>query len=123
MYSLQALQKQVNEKRHLFIIGKYENVDVGFTSYELNYKSSSTKIHKLYVLPSCQGKGLGKRFVEEIAISALHNNNDKLLLNVNKKNPAILFYEKIGFRQVAQETISIGNGYVMDDYVMEKSLT
>jgi ribosomal protein S18 acetylase RimI-like enzyme len=45
-----------------------------------------------------------------------------LFLNVNKYNSAIQFYHKIGFEIAKEEVIDIGNGFVMDDYVMEKQL-
>jgi len=40
-------------------------------------------------------------------------------LNVNRFNNARWFYEKIGFRVVRDEVIDIGQGFVMDDHVME----
>jgi hypothetical protein len=43
-------------------------------------------------------------------------------LNVNKYNSAQDFYKKLGFCIDYEEVIDIGNGYVMDDYVMEKEL-
>jgi ribosomal protein S18 acetylase RimI-like enzyme len=42
-----------------------------------------------------------------------------IFLNVNKNNEARFFYEKLGFSLVKEEVIAIGQGYVMDDYVME----
>jgi ribosomal protein S18 acetylase RimI-like enzyme len=41
-----------------------------------------------------------------------------MILNVNRFNPAVSFYEKYGFRTVKEEVIDIGNGFVMDDFVM-----
>jgi ribosomal protein S18 acetylase RimI-like enzyme len=43
-------------------------------------------------------------------------------LNVNKRNIAIRFYESIGFAITNEEVIDIGNGFVMDDFVMEKTI-
>jgi len=43
-----------------------------------------------------------------------------LTLNVNKDNQkAIDFYRSQGFVEVYKEVIDIGNGFVMDDVVME----
>ena len=45
---------------------------------------------------------------------------DSMFLNVNRHNESsIAFYEKIGFRKVYTEDNDIGNGYFMNDYVME----
>jgi diamine N-acetyltransferase len=73
-------------------------------------------------MPDNQGKGVGKAFVNAIADIARRNNNDKLLLNVNRYNKAILFYEAIGFTKLREEDIDIGNGYLMEDYIMLKNI-
>ncbi|WP_332913722.1 hypothetical protein [Algoriphagus boritolerans] len=42
---------------------------------------------------------------------------------MNKYNQkAINFYLKMGFQEIYKEVIDIGNGYVMDDVVMELKL-
>ena len=44
-------------------------------------------------------------------------------LTVNKYNEAsIKAYEKMGFKKVKDIVIDIGNGFVMDDYLMEKKV-
>ena len=42
-------------------------------------------------------------------------------LNVNRHNPALAFYERLGFQQHREEDIPIGP-YWMNDYVMRKEL-
>jgi ribosomal protein S18 acetylase RimI-like enzyme len=45
------------------------------------------------------------------------------MLQVNKRNvDAIAFYRKAGFTVREESIFDIGNGFVMDDYVMEKVL-
>ena len=53
---------------------------------------------------------------------AIENNQKAIFLNVNKYNNAINFYTKLGFVKVKDKVIDIGNGYVMDDYVMEVAI-
>jgi ribosomal protein S18 acetylase RimI-like enzyme len=81
-----------------------------------------TKIHKRYVLPTAQGTGVGKKLIEYISTIALQNRNQILSLNVFRKNPAIEFYERIGFKKVKEINIDVGNGFTMNDYVMEMSI-
>ncbi len=120
MYSMASLQKQSDEKGHHFILALNDKIPVGFASYEFNYNgTASTKIHKIYVLSNQQGKGIGKIFIDYITYEARKNNQEALLLNVNKNNVAIHFYKKLGFLITTEEVIDIGQGYVMDDYVME----
>ncbi|WP_114749095.1 GNAT family N-acetyltransferase [Pleomorphovibrio marinus] len=120
MYSENSLCQQIREKGHEFVISGSE----GFASFEMNYKdSSSTKIHKIYILPTAQGRGVGKALFGHIAAMAKECSNDKLTLNVNKFNlSAISFYEKQGFMEVGREDLPIGSGYWMEDIIMEKAI-
>lgn len=121
-YSIDSLENQL-EKGHIFILLKEENEFLGFASYETNSDDSNkTKLHKIYVLPNTQGKGVGKFLLNEVEIRAKKANNSALFLNVNKYNKAQEFYKKLNFTITKEEVIDIGNGYVMDDFVMEKSL-
>jgi len=45
-----------------------------------------------------------------------------LWLTVNKGNPAVKSYQRLGFRIESAIVMDIGNGFVMDDFRMEKSL-
>ena len=53
---------------------------------------------------------------------ALENHSKTLSLNVNRFNSALTFYEKIGFKIIDEVNVDIGNGYFMEDYIMEKQL-
>jgi ribosomal protein S18 acetylase RimI-like enzyme len=82
-----------------------------------------SKLHKLYLLPSSQGKGVGKALLLEVVKRAREAGQKSLVLNVNKQNKkAIDFYRVLGFVTIRQEVNDIGSGYVMDDDVMELSL-
>lgn len=124
MYSLDALRAQVNN-HHIFLLAKdgVRNEYLGYISYELNYKGQPlTKIHKIYLLPASQGKGVGRLLIDCVMDRAIRQHNNRLGLNVNRNNKAIQFYERMGFAVVGQENIDIGDGFVMEDFVMEKSL-
>ncbi|MEK8179662.1 GNAT family N-acetyltransferase [Flavobacterium buctense] len=123
MYSVEALQLQSNEKNHHFILAKEDDISVGFASYEFEANATNkTKIHKIYVLSSQQGKGTGKTLLDFIAREARCQNNSAVFLNVNKYNSAQHFYTKQGFEITEEIVIDIGQGYVMDDYIMEKKI-
>ncbi len=123
MYSSEALEAQVINKGHIFILAKAEEQYLGFVSFEHSYQGSNkTKIHKIYILPDTQGKGIGKRLLDEVTLLAKNTQNTVLILNVNRDNSAIVFYEKMGFQKTAEEDIDIGNGFFMNDAVMEKEI-
>lgn len=120
-YSEEALAKQIENKEQLFYLISDSESIIGFIGIEHNYKNEAiTKIHKIYLLPETQGKGIGKKVFDEIQNMALENNSKGLLLNVNRFNTALGFYKKIGFEVAEEINIEIGNGYLMEDYVMEK---
>ena len=120
-YSEEALAKQIENKEQLFYLISDSESIIGFIGIEHNYKNEAiTKIHKIYLLPETQGKGIGKKVFDEIQKMALENNSKGLLLNVNRFNTALGFYKKIGFEVAEEINIEIGNGYLMEDYVMGK---
>ena len=77
-------------------------------------------LQKLYVLPAYQGKQLGKLLFGQAitAIRELHPHPCRMLLNVNRHNKALTFYQKMGMTKVDEGDFDIGNGYYMNDYIM-----
>lgn len=118
-YNETALQ-ELMQKGHIFYLAHDEKENyVGFVSYEINSAPHKTKIHKIYVLSETQGMGLGRQFFELVKEQAKENNQKSIFLNVNKYNSALHFYTRLGFTIIKDEVIDIGEGYVMDDYIME----
>jgi ribosomal protein S18 acetylase RimI-like enzyme len=120
IYSEASLQKQMNDK-HYFIIVYEGNLPVGFASYS-ETEPQIYKLHKIYVLPNQQGKGTGGFVIDHIITIIKANGAKRLQLNVNRKNKAKDFYDKLGFATIREENIDIGSGYFMNDYIMEKRL-
>ena len=116
-YSASSLKKQMS-KGQQFIMAFDEEKPVAFASYSVKENHSSVyKLNKIYILPNQQGKGIGKQVINYIR----HDIDPvtSLQLNVNRNNKALQFYQKIGFKIIAEENIDIGNDFYMDDYVME----
>lgn len=128
MYSTDSLKNQTIHYGHRFLLAYLQgssggDVCIGYASYELDYSGEKrTKIHKIYILPKHQGEGAGVALINKIEEIAVSVGDNQMFLNVNKSNPAISFYEKIGFGKIKEEKIPIGNGFFMDDYVMQKSI-
>ena len=117
MYGESSLREQM-EKDHSFLILSDHNEPQGFASYS-EIEPSLWKLHKLYVLPSYQGKGGGRSLIDFILNDVKSKGGKALQLNVNRNNKAKDFYERLGFRVIRSEDIDIGNGYFMNDYIME----
>jgi GNAT superfamily N-acetyltransferase len=95
---------------------------VGFAAFsETNTLEQVFKLHKLYLLPSEQGKGTGKLLIEEVSTQSKNLGGLILELNVNRGNKAVNFYKKQGFD--VQQTLDIPyHTYVLNDYIMRKAL-
>lgn len=123
MYSTEALNEQSEKLEHHFLLAVDNNEIEGFVSYEIDYESSSkTKIHKLYVLPQSQGKSIGKKLINEVATKARENQDTAITLNVNRYNKSVGFYKTMDFSIIQEVDIKIGNGFLMEDYVLEKAI-
>ena len=79
-------------------------------------------LFRSYVLPNLPIKGTGSFLLNYVSNESKKKAGKILELNVNKYNSAMEFYLKKGFTIVRDEVIDIGEGYVMDEYVMQKSI-
>lgn len=94
---------------------------VGFAAYQ-ELKPRVWKLHKIYILITQQGKGTGKNVIDHIINEIKKTGATSLELQVNRNNKAKSFYEKLGFIEREMIKLDIGNGFFMDDYIMEKKL-
>ena len=111
------------ELGHAFILLIENETPIGYASYSKMTPEYQERfrLHKFYLQPAYHGMGLGKMMMNDILKDVLSLQGSSLELNVNKYNPALGFYKKLGFSVISEEVIEIGEGYVMDDYIMELS--
>ncbi len=118
-YSSDALRKQMEEDNHTFIVGYDESEPVAFAAYS-EIEQGVYKLHKLYILTTQQGKGIGRAMVNHIVADIKKTGASALRLNVNIYNtPAMSFYERLGFAHFKDEDIDIGGGFFMNDHVLQ----
>jgi GNAT superfamily N-acetyltransferase len=123
MYSQEVLHKQMTREGHQFWLGFVNNVPSGFAGFSPeNEEHHVWKLHKLYVLPGLQKTGLGKLLLQKAEEEARANGAQWIKLQVNRNNNASAFYHKHGFVIAEEKDFDIGNGFLMEDYVMEKGL-
>lgn len=123
MYSEEKIAAAISDEKQDFLVLEMNNEIVGFSGIEHHYQNQPiTRIHKLYVLPSTQGTGAGKALFNSVVEEAKANKSTLLHLNVNKANKAVSFYKHLGFEVAEEEVLDIGEGYVMDDYIMTKEI-
>lgn len=121
MYSeKEILHHFQNPYYHYYLIqDENNNTCEGFIGYEHNYEKKTTKLHRIYLVPESKGKGFGKGALQFLNEKVSENENNRIILNVNKYNSARNFYESQGYKVYDEGVFDIGNGFVMDDYLME----
>lgn len=88
--------------------------------FEYVPEESKVFLSKLYVKKQYRRKGISRLMLEDCINYAKDNNKNSIYLTVNKGNiNSIDVYHHYGFKQIDAVVNDIGNGYVMDDYIME----
>ncbi len=96
---------------------------IGFTAFEPRSAEGEAFLHKLYLLPEYAGQGVGAESLRWVIGQAQALGLQRLRLFVNKHNTsAIRAYQRAGFGFEKDVITEIGGGFVMDDYVMVKTL-
>ena len=118
--SVEAMTEQIKNGVLYFLILD-ENIPVGYMSVEL--LSETLFLSKFYVAEAERGKGYGRKMITYLEALAKEKDLNKISLTVNKYNTgSIKMYEKVGFVISGAVVKDIGEGFIMDDYQMEKRL-
>ena len=118
MYSEESLRAQFRGG-HVWFMAFAGGIPCGYVSVE-RQGEALFHLQKIYVLPDCQGLGIGARlFRQAVAhVRAEHPGRSLMELNVNRHNPALHFYERMGMRRLREGDFPIGGGFYMNDYIM-----
>lgn len=117
-----ALEEQVKNEKYTYFYITSRNRIIGYTG--LCVKEEYLFISKFYIKKEFRHKGFGGRAFELIIKFAQMSNCYKLRLTVNKNNKkTIITYTNWGFKKIDSVIVDIGNGFVMDDYIMEYNIT
>ena len=86
-------------------------------------EDDGTFLSKFYVCKNNRGMGIGRSMLEWIENECRIIKSKRIWLTCNKYNAeTIQKYIHMGFIIIDSIVTDIGNGYVMDDYVMEKKI-
>lgn len=113
--SEKAIKQQITNENYTYYFIRENGENVGY--FGISDKGDYLFLSKLYIYGSHRHKGLGSKAFEKIKQIA---NGKKIQLTVNKYNEhTISAYKKWGFKVTDSVVTDIGNGFVMDDYIME----
>lgn len=117
-----ALVRQLMARGDLWLAARAGEELVGF-AHGHTLQDGDYKLDKLYVHNDWQRHGIGGRLIDQVARHARAHGASRLLLRVNRQNHnAIGAYLKHGFRVATLIVEEIGDGFIMDDYVMTKEI-
>lgn len=116
--SYPAITKAVNEDGYRYYMA-YDGDDLcGYLGIH-DEGGDTIFISKVYVRADKRKRGIASLMLDRL--SEDFPDAKKWYLTVNRHNSgSIAVYEKRGFYKAREQVADIGNGFVMDDYVMEK---
>jgi ribosomal protein S18 acetylase RimI-like enzyme len=116
-FSPEALVEQINNGYEYFLIS-YDYTFAGFAA--IHEKDKQLFLSKLYIHKEFRGKKISSYMLQKFVEICKLRELKKIWLTCNRNNTnSLAIYEHLGFQKVREEVTDIGNGYVMDDYVLE----
>lgn len=121
-YSRGALSQFLVERHAGLALAKRDGLAMGFVAWHPKDRDAM-KLEKLYVMPECYRQGIGRALIEHVIARARAGDFARVTLNVNRQNVgAIKAYERCGFAIRERGDFPIGNGFVMEDYIMVREI-
>lgn len=120
-YSPGTIQREISDGvRYQWVI--QDDRKAGFLACETS-PDRTAFLHKFYLLPSFWGQGIARSAMGTLSGMLSKEGVQTLRLRVNRENRrAHQFYENCGFVKTGEDCLPIGNGFVMDDFLMSLSL-
>jgi ribosomal protein S18 acetylase RimI-like enzyme len=119
--SPKAIEKQVRQDGLLYFLVTDEVHDLGY--FAVQYREKELFISKFYLEKTTRGSGLARKILVYIEGLAAQKGLSHITLTTHKQNKvALQAYEGLGFKIFQPVVTEIGEGYVMDDYRLEKMI-
>ncbi len=122
MQSKPAILSQISEG-YLYYLIQPENDAIGYFSICTSEKDDEIQLSKLYLLSTERSRGIGKQVIASLEKTAREQGISKIALSVFEKNTeSFKKYKNMGFRRTGSLDRDIGNGIVIHNYTMEKTV-
>lgn len=113
-----AVKNDINNG-YTYYLTYLDNKPQGYCAVKID---AGVFLSKFYVLQEARGKGIGKALLRSVKDYGSQYDAKRIWLTCNKYNPTLDIYKNLGYEVTDSIVTDIGNGYVMDDYVLEKNL-
>ncbi len=108
-YSVEALTELFNQEEVDGFVAELNNRLVGYEKNKFSSEETRYYVSSVYVLPECQGMGLGGRLLVLAERKALEYGLDRIWLGVMTQNTSALkWYRKKGFEFVEEFPFTMG---------------
>ena len=121
--SLDAIERDMREHAYEYWLLQEEEDGrvVGYTGGHVEPETSRFFISKIYLRAPERGCGFASQTIRFYENLCRERGLSAMYLTVNKHNDlAIRAYKAKGFATIDAVETDIGNGFIMDDYIMEK---
>ncbi|RDB71363.1 GNAT family N-acetyltransferase [Eggerthella sinensis] len=121
--SLEAIERDMREHAYEYWFMRAEDGGriVGYTGGHAEPETNRFFISKVYLLADERGKGFASKAIAFYERLCRERGFEAMYLTVNKHNDlGIRAYLGKGFQTIDAVETDIGNGFIMDDYIMEK---
>lgn len=120
-YSPDSLRQQMTARSQRFLLAELDGVPVAYSGWSIKTDGKETWLYlnKLYAIQEAHGTGAGRLLLDQVRAEAKLRGLGSIRLNVNKYNATVAWYLRRGFTVRQEMVLDIGNGFVMDDYVLE----
>jgi ribosomal protein S18 acetylase RimI-like enzyme len=116
--SPEQIAADIKTNRYIYFTAEEDGKLIGYCACQP--REDYLLLSKLYVHTDYRGNGISRCFLDEALTLRKEYDLDKIRLTVNKHNSgAIAVYQRLGFQTVDSVRTDIGEGFVMDDYIME----
>lgn len=117
--SFEAMKENIAKESYSYYFIKRGGEDIGYTAAKPD--GDRLFLSKIYLKKEERGKKYSRRVIEFYEELSRESGLRAMWLTVNKHNGStIAAYKAMGFEIIGEGVADIGNGYVMDDYFMEK---
>ncbi|MBP1964120.1 GNAT family N-acetyltransferase [Paenibacillus aceris] len=119
--SVSAITDQIHQQGYEYYLIHHDGFAVGYMS--ARQEERKLFLSKFYISKEHRGRSYASKALAFLEQLCEERNLSHIWLTVNRHNESsIAVYEKKGFRTVREQCADIGNGFVMDDFIMEKEI-
>jgi diamine N-acetyltransferase len=120
--SASAIARQIDDGYQYYITMDH-GIPAGYCAIVINPLERRALLSKLYIKIERRGTGIGRTTLAFVEERCVEMGIRELWLTVNRNNTgSIAFYQHVGFTVSGALVQDVGNGFVMDDYRMVKTL-